>query len=328
MGNGRVTSVNLSVVPLIDIKEHPIGYMLIFEDISREKRVKTTMARYMTKEVLDKLVEEGDSMLGGTTQEVTVLFSDIRSFTTLSEQLGARETVSMLNEYFSEMIDVIFEHGGILDKYIGDAIMALFGTPFKTDRDVDNAVTVANQMILSLRALNLIRENQGKTPIRIGVGISTGEVVTGNIGSPKRMDYTVIGDSVNIASRLEGANKFYGTQILLSEFTASRLRQPGRLREIDLIRVKGKNEPVAIYESLDCQGPECFPFMDQALPFFQKGLDRYRRRDWSGAMDCFSRILDWHPGDRPSALYLDRCRHYLEDPPDDSWDGVWTMKEK
>jgi adenylate cyclase len=267
-------------------------------------------------------------MLGGTAQEVTVLFSDIRSFTTLSEQLGARETVSMLNEYFSEMIDVIFEHGGILDKYIGDAIMALFGTPFKTDRDVDNAVTVANQMILSLGKLNRARQKQGKIPIRIGVGISTGEVVTGNIGSPKRMDYTVIGDSVNIASRLEGANKFYGTQVLLSEFTASRLRQPGRLREIDLIRVKGKNKPVAIYESLDCHNPESFPCMENVLLLFEKGLDQYRKRNWSGAMGSFSRILEQHSDDTPSALYLDRCRHYLENPPDDSWDGVWTMKEK
>jgi adenylate cyclase len=259
---------------------------------------------------------------------VTVLFSDIRKFTTISEELGARETVSMLNDYFSEMVDIIFNHGGILDKYIGDAIMALFGTPFKTDEDVDNAFKVANEMMSKLRDVNSRRLAMGKDPIEIGVGVSTGEVVAGNIGSPKRMDYTVIGDSVNLASRLEGANKYYGTRILICQFTRKKLKNPELMREIDLIRVKGKTKPVAIYESLDYHTEETFPNLEMALRDFERALTYFRDRRWKDAMEIFQKVLKSNPKDGPSLLYVDRCRHYLETPPPESWDGVWTMREK
>ena len=325
---GGAVSVNLTIVPLVNIKEEPIGFMLILEDISSEKRVKTTMARYMTKEVMDKLIEEGESVLGGSTREVTVLFSDIRSFTSISEQLGAEETVSMLNEYFSDMIEVILDHGGILDKYIGDAIMALFGTPFKTDDDADNAVIVGIKMMEALSALNERRRDAGKELIVIGVGISTGEVVAGNIGSPKRMDYTVIGDSVNLASRLEGANKYYGSRILVSEFTVERMNSTHCIRHLDLIRVKGKNEPVAVFEVLDYHTEETFPRLAEVLSAFEQGVKNYQNRAWGQALSCFERALEYNPHDGPSRLYLERCRHCLESPPADSWDGVWTMQQK
>jgi len=326
--DGRVSSVNLTTVPLIDINDNNIGYMLVIEDISREKRVKSTMARYMTKEIMDKLLEGGDDLLGGTAQEVTVLFSDIRKFTTISEAIGARETVSMLNGYFTEMVEVIFAHGGILDKYIGDAIMALFGAPLQGPDDADNALAVANDMMRVLRRLNAQRAARGEAAIDIGIGLSTGEVVAGNIGSPKRMDYTVIGDSVNLASRLEGANKYYGTHVLLSQFTHRRLRAGGRFREIDLIRVKGKQAPVAVFEALDHHDADSFPELERAVALFEDGVARYRRRDWRGAMRAFVSALDAHPGDGPSRLYLDRCRLYTESPPGEDWDGVWTMTQK
>jgi len=328
LAEGQPVSVNLTVAPLIDIKEQAIGYMLILEDISREKRVKSTMARYMTKEVVDKLLEGGESALGGSAQEVTILFSDIRGFTPLSEKLGARETVSLLNEYFSDMVEVIFEYGGILDKYIGDAIMALFGAPFRTDRDTDNAVMVANEMMRALRRFNLRREDAAKMPVDIGVGISTGEVVAGNIGSPKRMDYTVIGDSVNLASRLEGANKYYGTKILVCELAVQQMHAQQRLREVDLIRVKGQTKPIAMFEALDYHSDETFPNMAATLAAFEKGVARYRKREWQSAIDCFAQALQANPNDAPSQLYIERCEYYLADPPDDSWDGIWTMKEK
>jgi adenylate cyclase len=230
--DGSSVATNVTVAPLIDVQDEPIGYMVVLEDISREKRIKGTMARYMTREVMDRLLESGDSVLGGSMQEATILFSDIRGFTSMSEALGPRETVSMLNEYFTDMVDVIFDNGGILDKYIGDGLMALFGLPFPGEDDADKAVSVASGMISALRQLNWKRERKGLKHINIGVGVSSGEVIAGNIGSPKRMDYTVIGDCVNLASRLETANKHYGTRVLLCENTAKRLRNDWMLREI------------------------------------------------------------------------------------------------
>jgi adenylate cyclase len=325
---GEAIAVNMNTVPLIDIAENNIGFMLVFEDISREKRVKTTMARYMTKEIMDKLLEEGEDLLGGAAQEVTILFSDIRSFTTISEAIGARETVSMLNGYFTEMVEVIFAHGGILDKYIGDAIMALFGAPLPGPEDADNAIAVANDMMRVLRRLNILRASRGEAAIDIGVGLSTGEVVAGNIGSPKRMDYTVIGDSVNLASRLEGANKAYGTHVLLSGYTHERLKKPALTREIDLIRVKGKVQPVAVYEALDHFDDASFPHLHRVVELFGQGVAAYRRRDWAAAVGRFAAALEANPADLPSRIYLDRCRHYADQPPAEGWDGVWTMSEK
>ena len=292
LAGGALVSANMTVVPLIDVSEQAIGYMLVFEDITAAKRMKSTMARYMTKEVADRLLESGEEALGGATQVASVLFSDIRSFTTISEALGARGTVGMLNDYFTEMIDVMFK------------------------------------MIRVLRRINVERRLKHDQEIRIGVGLSTGELVVGNIGSPKRMDYTVIGDTVNLASRLEGATKYYGVQVLFSEFTVQALKGDVRCRELDLIRVKGKVKPVAVFEGLDHHTPETFPEMERTLTAFKHGLKRYRARDWKGAISSFQEALAANCGDGPSKLYLDRCRHYLENPPDESWDGVWVMQEK
>jgi adenylate cyclase len=165
----------------------------------------------------------------GVDREVSVLFSDIRGFTSISERLGARETIVMLNEYFTDMVDIVFAHNGILDKYIGDMIMAVFGSVMAGDSDADDAVEVGNRMMTGLRLLNQRRVNAGREPIHIGVGVSTGNVVVGNIGSPKRLEYTVIGDRVNLAERLESANKYYGTSVLLCQYTAAKLKRPALL---------------------------------------------------------------------------------------------------
>ncbi|MBI5209778.1 MAG: GAF domain-containing protein [Elusimicrobia bacterium] len=325
---GETISANTTLVQLIGVEDEPLGFMLVIEDISSEKRVKSTMARYMTKEVADRLLTDGADALGGQSQVATVLFSDIRSFTTLSEALGARGTVSMLNEYFTEMVDVIFERKGILDKYIGDAIMAIFGSPFPGPEDADNALKAANDMVRVLRFFNARRRGLGLAEIRIGVGLTTGELVAGNIGSPKRMDYTVIGDTVNLASRLEGATKYYGVEVLVSEATVDKLHDDYLLRELDLIRVKGKNRPVAIYESLDHYPAESRHALERALLAYRKGLLLYRSRDWDGAAEAFEAALAEHPGDGPSAMYLDRCKLYISAPPEPHWDGVWTMTTK
>jgi adenylate cyclase len=325
---GAAVGVNMTVQPLSGLTGERIGSMLVFEDITAEKRVKATMARYMSKEVADQLLAGGESELGGKTQTVSILFSDVRGFTSLSEALGARETVSLLNEYFAEMVDVVFKHGGILDKYIGDAIMALFGAPFAKPGDADNGVAVANGMLATLIALNHKRQGRGQDPINIGVGIATGEVVVGNIGSPSRMEYTVIGDSVNLASRLEGANKYYGTRILVDEATVRAMKTTTRLREIDLIRVKGKDRPVAVYEVLGYLDGGVLPGLPDLLGRFDDGLSAYRAGDWRAAIAGFERALAIRPADSPSEMYVERCRHYLDEPPAADWDGVWVLKDK
>jgi adenylate cyclase len=324
---GAVTaSVNLTAMPLIDATEARIGSMLVLEDITEEKRVRSTMSRYMSKEVADQLLSAGEAELGGKEQKVTVMFSDVRSFTSIAEALGPRETVSLLNDYFTEMVDVIFRHDGILDKYIGDGIMALYGSPFLGPNDADNALAASDEMMQRLAALNARRAAKGEPALDIGIGFSTGPTVIGNIGSVRRMEYTVIGDTVNLASRLEGATKQYGAKVLLSEMAVRDLKRPATLREIDLIRVKGKDRPVAVYESLGYRAHD--PGLPALLALFGQGLLAYRARDWATAARAFDGALEVYPDDRPSAIYRGRCDLMAENPPGDDWDGVWNLTEK
>ncbi|NBU59908.1 MAG: GAF domain-containing protein [Betaproteobacteria bacterium] len=325
---GIEKSVNSVATPLIGLDGEPIGNMLVLEDITAEKRVKTTMARYMSQEVADQLLAGGEDQLGGKDQDIAILFSDIRSFTTLSEALGARGTVNMLNSYFAEMVDVIFRHKGILDKYIGDAIMALFGAPFQAEDDADRAVLTAQGMLIELDKLNARRAEEGLMAIHIGVGIAMGRVIVGNIGSPKRMEYTVIGDSVNLASRLEGATKYYGAGILISEALAKRLRTPILMRETDQLRVKGKLEPVTIYEVAGyMQGAARAAFQD-SIGDHEAGLAAYRSQQWDRAEQAFRAVLARRGKDVTAELYLERIVTLRDRPPPADWDGVWTMTEK
>ncbi len=328
LSNGKTVSVNLTIVPLTDIHYELIGSLLILEDITKEKRLKGTMNRYMAKEVVDRLLEHGEGLLGGMTQEATIMFTDIRKFTTISERNTPQETVSMLNEYFSIMVDIIFKYQGILDKYIGDAILAVFGAPFSTRDDPDHAVKTAIEMLTALDKFNQKRVGEDKEPISIGIGISTNNILSGNIGSLKRMDYTVIGDGVNLASRLEGANKVYGTSVLISEFTYNKLQDKYASREIDLIRVKGKMKPIGVYQILGDNECASFPDLNEVLGVFREGLAYYRQRDWQRGIDCFSRILIMNKHDTVSRLYVERCRHFAENPPVDDWDHAWTLTTK
>jgi adenylate cyclase len=183
-------------------------------------------------------------------------------------------------------------------------------------------------MMVELAALNARRLRDGKRAIDIGVGLSTGDVVVGNIGSTRRMEYTVIGDSVNLASRLEGANKYYRSKILLSEYTVADLRKPALLREIDLMRVKGKDRPVAVFESLGYREAEMSNSLGRMLDAYGRGLQAYRGRDWTGAIAAFQAALQAEPEDGPSAMYLERCRIYADRPPPEDWNGVWVLTDK
>ena len=326
---GQRTSANVNLMPLRSLSgDEAMGSMLMIEDISQEKRLKGTMARYMDPLIADALMREGANVLGGQESEATVLFSDIRGFTTLTESLGAQGTVSMLNAYFSLMVDCLQQEGGILDKFIGDAVMAVFGLPIPADDAADRAVRTGLAMLTSLQSFNRQRAEEGLAAIKIGIGLHTDGVVSGNIGSPKRMNYTVIGDGVNLAARLESACKQYGAQLLISESTRSRLRGTYRMREADRVVVKGKTEPVVIHELLDFHNDATFPHAVEVLGHYRDGLERYRAGRFQQAMGSFGEALSLHPDDRLSQLYNDRCAAYLRQPPGDDWDGIWTLKEK
>ncbi len=324
---GEKVNVNVTLQPLISLKGKRLGWMLLIEDISSEKRMKSTMARYMDPGLADQLLAAGGEALGGASVEATMLFSDIRSFTTLTEELGAQGTVALLNEYFTLMVQCITHEGGMLDKFIGDAIMAEFGIPVTRGDDPDRAMRASIAMITELRALNQRRAGRGQKPILMGIGLNTDTVVSGNIGSPKRMDYTVIGDGVNLASRLESACKEYSAQILCSEFTYRKLKGTYRMREIDKVIVKGKTEPVGVYEVLDFHTEETFPHMPEVIGNFRGGLGYYRKGDFDRAIKQFKEALALHPGDKLSQTYIERCE-YLKAHPQDNWDGVWVMKSK
>jgi adenylate cyclase len=325
---GEKVSVNAHTLTLVSIDKKHLGSMLVLEDISAEKRVKTTMARYMDPSVAESLLSAGAEFLGGQSLLATVLFCDIRDFTTLTESLGPQGTVSLLNEFFTIMVDCIQREGGMLDKFIGDAIMAGFGIPMTQGDDEDRAVRAAVNMIAELSVWNQKRIVECKIPVNIGIGVNTDTVVSGNIGSPKRMDFTMIGDGVNLASRLEGACKEYHTRILISDNTYKSLRGTYRSREVDTIVVKGKTKPISIYEILDYHTDESFPNIMDVLQHFKSGLAKYRQGKWDEASRAFQEAVALNPEDRVSHTYVQRCEYLRTHPPERGWDGVWRMSRK
>ncbi len=328
MVGGERLSANVTVMPLQASGDKKLGSLVMIEDISSEKRMKSTMSRYMDPALADQLLASGSDFLGGQSVEATILFSDVRSFTTLSEELGPQGIISLLNEYFTLMVDCITDQEGMLDKFIGDAIMAVFGTAKRHEDDEDRAVRAAIAMMTELHGFNYRRIADGKRPIDIGIGINTDTVVSGNIGSPKRQDYTVIGDGVNLAARLESACKEYGAHILVSEHTIRKLKGTYRAREVDWVVVKGKTKPVGVYEVVDYHNDETFPNLMGVLQAFQYGLKAYRDGQFDQALKACDEGIGLNPADYATKMYIERCQHLLANPPGDAWNGVWVMKSK
>ncbi|BDA65990.1 adenylate/guanylate cyclase with GAF and PAS/PAC sensors [Calothrix sp. PCC 7716] len=323
-------SMNLTVNPLTNPEGGVRGGLVVLEDISREKRMKTTMYRYLTPHVAEQVMALGeDALMVGERKEVTILFSDIRGYTTLTENLGAAEVVSLLNQYFGTMVEAVFNHEGTLDKFIGDALMAVFGAPLPLNENhAWKAVQAALEMRCRLEEFNQRRIIQEQPIIHIGIGISSGEVVSGNIGSHKRMDYTVIGDGVNLSSRLETVTKEYGCDIVLSEFTYQLCSERIWVRQLDKIRVKGKHQAVNIYELI---GDRSTPLDDQTQEFlshYHAGRSAYLSRNFRDAVICFEAAKQLRPFDHTTDVHLERARNYMKQPPSSSWDGVWTMSSK
>ncbi len=327
--SGEKISSNVTVMPLTGSESESLGTLIMIEDISSEKRMKSTMSRYMDADLADQLLAGGDGedVMGGKESIGTVLFSDIRSFTNLTESLGAQGTVGFLNDYFTIMVDCIQNEGGMLDKFIGDAIMAIFGTPVAHDDDPDRGLRAAIQMMHGLNEFNDIRKSQGLPPVDHGMGLNTDEIVSGNIGSPKRMDYTVIGDGVNLAARIESSCKKYGAKILMSEYTFKALKATYRTRQVDCVIVKGKSEPVHVFEVLDFHSKESFPNMIEVLEMFNNGIEYYNEGNWDKAIVQFKKAQKGNPDDKASNMYVERCEVLKKRDPKD-WNGVWVATSK
>ena len=324
-------SVNLSINTIADANDgqQVSGVLVVMDDISDEKRMKSTMYRYMTQELAEQLLNSGDAKLGGDRKEVSVLFSDIRSYTTLTESMEAEEVVAMLNEYFETMVEAVFKYKGTLDKYIGDAIMAVFGSPLELEDHAWMSIQTAIEMRHRLVSFNSSRPDNRK--LRIGIGINSDSVISGNIGSSKRMEFTAIGDGVNLGSRLEGASKQYGTDIVISQYTYEPCRDRIWARELDRIRVKGKNKPVSIYDVVGLQSEPIADDAKRAIELYMEGRELYLNRKFTRAMVAFGTILeDINSQDKAASLHLKRCQHWLNNPPtDEQWDdGVWTLTDK
>ncbi len=329
-GTEQQRSVNLSINTIADAIDNTKvrGALVVMEDISDEKRLKSTMYRYMTQELAEELLKLDDAKLGGDRKDVSILFSDIRGYTALTESLEAEEVVSMLNEYFESMVEAIFQHKGTLDKYIGDAIMAVFGSPLPLRDHAWRAVQTAVEMRHRLQEFNNKRLSINKSPIKIGIGLNSDSVISGNIGSSKRMEFTAIGDGVNLGSRLEGASKQYGCDIVMSEHTYKPCADQVIVRELDKIRVKGKSNPVEIYELIGLKNEPLSSEKQEIIEHYHKGREFYLNRQFARALGEFGIVMEIDNDDKAAKLHLERCQHWLTTPPPENWDGVWTLTEK
>ncbi len=295
-----------------------------------KKKVKGAFQHYLSPEVIEQVLDNPEQLsLGGQRKDLTVFFSDVRGFTTISETLTPEKLSELMNEYFTPMTSIVLRSKGVLDKYIGDAIMAFWGAPLELENHADIAAQASIDMLYALDKLRAEFKQKGMPDIDIGIGLNSGPMSVGNMGSGERFTYTVMGDSVNLGSRLEGLTKEYGIKIMISEFTYARMTKAKFFtRDLDDIRVKGKNEPVKVYQLMR---PDFFPDAEMIREFiahFEKGRIAYKNQNWEEANRAFEKCLNMRPDDKATELYLDRIAHYREESPGQSWDGVYTFKHK
>jgi adenylate cyclase len=291
-------------------------------------KVKGAFQQYVSTAVVEEMLKHPEKLqLGGERKSLTILFSDIRGFTSISERMESQELVVFLNEYLTAMTEIVLQYHGTLDKYMGDALMAIYGAPIDQEDHATRACSTALDMINRLRQLRPKWQEQGRPFMDIGIGINSGLMTVGNMGSEKRFDFTVMGDNVNLGSRLEGINKQYGTNIIISEYTYQNVNEKFIVRELDLVKVKGKEAPVRIYELVGQTGQIDINTL-QRIKHFEQGLAAYRNMQWDEAIERFNHVLSLDSEDVPAQIYIQRCQTYQEDPPPENWDGVYTMKTK
>ncbi len=303
-----------------------IVYNFLSFDAERRK-IRRAFEFYLAPQYVEEVSAHPEKLkLGGEARELTVYFSDIRSFSSIAEKMNAADLVSFLNEYFTALTNIITENKGVVDKYIGDAVMAFWGSPLADSNHPINAVKSAWEILEKLGGLNAGWIAKGLLEIKMGIGISTGEMVVGNIGSESRFNYTVMGDEVNLASRLEGLTKYYGARIIVSQNTWERVKSDFCGRLLDLVAVKGKEKPVKIYEILGLKKDEA-KFREQ-LDLTERALQAYLEKNWEEAVNRFKKLNQIDQNKIFSALFIERCQKFSKEPPPADWQGVWQMTEK
>ena len=330
------TGLLLLTVPVLAALVLSGSFSLGFEYFleRREKlRTRRTLERYVSKNLVREILENPDSYyssLKGVRVPVTILFSDLIGFTTLSEKADPEALVTQLNEHLSRMTSVIFNNGGTLDKFIGDAIMAVWGNvrSLGTAQDAKNAARAALAMRQELAQLNQKWRGEGRMGLGMGIGINQGEVIVGNIGSQERMDPTVIGDAVNLASRLEGLTRVYGVDILVGASAAELVREEVYLRSVARVQVKGKTKPVDVFTFIGSRNEDVDPELLKWLESYEEGFEKFRARDFIQAKILFSRFLEFYPDDLLAKMYLSRTLEYEHTPPDQAWDAVEVFQKK
>ncbi|MEE8300054.1 MAG: adenylate/guanylate cyclase domain-containing protein [Desulfatiglandales bacterium] len=304
--------------------------LTIYKYMSEErerKKIKGAFTYYVSSSVVNEMLKHPEKLkLGGDRKDLSVLFSDIRGFTTIAEGLTPEDLVHLLNEYLTVMTDIVFKYDGTLDKYMGDAIMAIYGAPLDLPDHPLKACQSALEMIKELKRLNQKWIGEGKQPMDIGIGINTSPMMVGNMGSVQRFDFTVMGDSVNLGSRLEGANKSYKTNIIISEFTFERVKNELACMELDSVRVKGKKQPVRIYNLI---GDKDLPdIQETVINQFNQAVSLYKERKWDEAIHIFENITVMDPNLYAAEAYIERCLDLKKKPPSADWDGVYEMTTK
>ncbi len=323
---GIVTTVLLPLSLVITVYV-VLTFYKYFTEERKKKELKGTFSKYVSPAIVDEVLKDPENLeLGGRKERMTVFFSDIRGFTTISEALDPSELTNLLNRYLTPMTEIVFDNKGTLDKYMGDAVMAFFGAPVFYKEHAKYGCRCALKSLEKLKELQIEFKKQGLPEIDIGIGLNTGNMNVGNMGSETVRSYTVMGDSVNLGSRLEGINKQYGTRIIISEFTFNDLEGEFVCREIDWVRVKGKNEPVRIYELMSEKPlPEN---RQKMLENFNKGFEHYHEMKFKEALADFDEGNALEPDDPLCLLYKERCENYIKNTPSSDWDGVFIMTSK
>ncbi len=326
---GKKVVGNIYLQPLWDEERNICGLLLTIEDQTYVSYLQDAFKRYVPPSVSEIIARNPQTLkLGGEEKTLTVLFSDLVGFTTISEKMPPHEVVILLSQYFDEMTEIIFQNQGTLKEYVADELMAIFGAPVYQQNHAKKACESAIAMRRRLKELRHIWKNQNRPLLKARIGINTGPMLVGNLGSTYRFSYGVIGDQVNLASRLEGLSSIYGTEILIGENTAKEVENDFHLRKIDLVRVKGRVQPVHIYELIDNTSSPLSDKMKLFLENYNKGFSFYKSQKWSEALKQFTLASDTLPQDGPTSVLIKRCQHYSGSPPLGEWDGVFDHKSK
>jgi adenylate cyclase len=308
-----------------------IREIISYSHSEKEKQfIRTAFSTYVSGDVVKEIISDPSRLqLGGTKRHMTAIFTDVKGFSTISEQLDPEELVSLLNKYLSAMSDVVLAEKGTIDKYEGDAIIAFFGAPLDLADHALRACVSAIKIKKIEAELNktIMEQKLSPTPLLTRIGVNTGDMVAGNMGTANKMNYTIMGNAVNLAARLEGVNKQYGTWILASEYTAREAGDSLLYRKLDRVRVVGINEPVRLCELVDL-AELASEQQKKLVQVFHEALDYFEKRDWTQAEKGFQETLSIVPGDSPSGIYLERCKEFIKSPPEDNWDGVYNLTSK